>query len=46
MWLTEGCRILFNWYRKSYQIDQINHNEAIRESLIDKQECADVLMIK
>ncbi len=33
-------------YRKSYQIDQINHNEAIRESLIDKQECADVLMIK
>lgn len=32
--------------RKSYQMDPMNRHEAIRESLIDEQEGADVLMIK
>uniref|UniRef100_A0A3B0LZM8 Delta-aminolevulinic acid dehydratase n=1 Tax=Arsenophonus endosymbiont of Trialeurodes vaporariorum TaxID=235567 RepID=A0A3B0LZM8_9GAMM len=32
--------------RKSYQMDPMNRHEAIRESLIDEQEDADVLMIK
>ncbi|MFV9997354.1 MAG: porphobilinogen synthase [Arsenophonus endosymbiont of Dermacentor nuttalli] len=32
--------------RKSYQMDPMNRLEAIRESLIDEQEGADVLMIK
>ncbi|WMY95056.1 MAG: porphobilinogen synthase [Arsenophonus sp.] len=32
--------------RKSYQINTMNRNEAIRESLIDEQEGADILMIK
>ncbi|WMY95782.1 MAG: porphobilinogen synthase [Arsenophonus sp.] len=32
--------------RKSYQINPINRNEAIRESLIDEKEGADILMIK
>ncbi|MGP1946131.1 MAG: porphobilinogen synthase [Arsenophonus sp. ER-QC15-MAG3] len=35
-----------NGDRKSYQIDPMNRYEAIRESLIDEQEGADVLMIK
>ncbi len=32
--------------RKSYEIDPMNRNKAIRESLIDEKEGADVLMIK
>ncbi|WP_348666677.1 porphobilinogen synthase [Arsenophonus symbiont of Ornithomya chloropus] len=32
--------------RKSYQINPMNRNEAIRESLIDEKEGADILMIK
>lgn len=32
--------------RKGYQMDPMNRHEAIRESLIDEQEGADVLMIK
>ncbi|MEI9597980.1 porphobilinogen synthase [Moellerella wisconsensis] len=32
--------------RKTYQMDPMNRREAIRESLIDAQEGADVLMVK
>ncbi|MFP3014113.1 MAG: porphobilinogen synthase [Arsenophonus sp.] len=35
-----------NGDRKSYQINPMNRQEAIRESLIDEQEGADILMIK
>jgi len=32
--------------RKSYQMDPMNRREAVRESLLDEQEGADVLMVK
>ena len=32
--------------RKTYQMDPMNRREAIRESLIDEQEGADMLMVK
>ncbi|MDM3788575.1 porphobilinogen synthase, partial [Proteus mirabilis] len=39
-----GSRLIAD--RKSYQINAMNRREANRESLIDEQEGADMLMVK
>ncbi|MFP3019737.1 MAG: porphobilinogen synthase [Arsenophonus sp.] len=42
----EAAGSCLNGNRKNYQMDPMNRHEAIRESLIDEKEGADVLMIK
>ncbi|MGP1953041.1 MAG: porphobilinogen synthase [Arsenophonus sp. ET-KM2-MAG3] len=42
----EATGSYLNCDRKSYQMDPMNRHEAIRESLLDEKEGADILMIK
>lgn len=42
----KACGIALKENRKSYQMNPMNRREAIRESLLDEKEGADVLMVK